>query len=128
MVNYQNSKIYKIINKDLDVIFVGSTTSNLRSKLFQFKKKHDINDVKIILVENVSCNNRSQLTLRENYWREKLKYKHKDVNTCEHNKRRLNCSECSPAICAICKIRYPAGYIAKHFSDYHSFTGECYFD
>ena len=65
MPNYQNGKIYKIINDIDDKIYIGSTTSLLCQRLAGhhqrcsttakqfFNQNH-----KIILLENYSCNSK----------------------------------------------------------------------
>jgi len=63
MVNYQNSKIYKIINKNNEIIYIGSTTQRL-SQRFQ-KHHHKAPNNKIILIENYSCNSKEELCMRE---------------------------------------------------------------
>ena len=81
MPNYQNSKIYKLINDEMpNKIYYGSTAQkylcsrlathkqdskkrkNRSKELFEYGK------VKIILVENYPCNNKLELLQREKFY------------------------------------------------------------
>jgi group I intron endonuclease len=83
MVNYANSKIYRIVNDVDDFEYVGSTTQPLSKRLVGHKqdaKKHPESrvykhlnnigweNVNIILIEEYSCENREQLERRERYF------------------------------------------------------------
>lgn len=74
MVNYQNSKIYKLINDELpDKIYIGSTTRKLSLRLAEHKQNYkknrgstsnqlfSVGKVKIILIKNCPCNNKEEL-------------------------------------------------------------------
>ncbi len=63
MVNYNNGKIYKIINEKGETIYIGSTTETLCRRFG--KHKLFCKNNKIILIENHSCNNREELRKRE---------------------------------------------------------------
>ena len=77
MVNYSNSKIYKLQCND-GYFYIGSTTSELRKRLREHKTNNSNtsvynhinsigwNNVKIILIENFECNNRDELRMYEN--------------------------------------------------------------
>ena len=39
MVNYQNGKIYKIINQSNDIVYIGSTTQALSHRYTKHKHK-----------------------------------------------------------------------------------------
>ena len=91
MSNYQNGKIYKIIDNTNDNIYVGSTTQKTLARRLDNHRGHyknylegkgrkcmsyDIiinNDYKIILIEDYPCDNRDQLRMREQYWIDKTK-------------------------------------------------------
>jgi len=60
MVNYQNSKVYKIINENNEIIYIGSTAEKHLSQRFQTHRHKSPNN-KIILIENYPCNNREEL-------------------------------------------------------------------
>jgi len=76
MVNYQNSKIYKLVGGGLT--YYGSTCNELRKRLIQHKTKNnpckskllfDSGDkVEIILVEKYPCNDKMELHQRERYY------------------------------------------------------------
>jgi hypothetical protein len=63
MVNYQNGKVYKIINENNEIVYIGSTVQTLSQRY----QRHDHNkpNHKIILIENYSCNSREELCMRE---------------------------------------------------------------
>ena len=83
MTNYQNSKIYKIVDNLTNAIYVGSTCKSLEQRLNQhiannksFKagvypnyvtvfKILDNNDYKIELIENYPCATKQDLNIRE---------------------------------------------------------------
>jgi len=88
MVNYQNSKIYKITANDGKLIYVGCTTNTLKKRFNAHKSKakirkagnhlyripkvsshqlFDYDDVKIELIEEYPCNDKHKLHLRERY-------------------------------------------------------------
>jgi len=64
MVNYQNSKIYKIINEHYEIIYIGSTAEKYLSTRYAKHKLKSPNH-KIILIENYACNSREELCMRE---------------------------------------------------------------
>jgi len=86
MVNYQNSKIYKIISDNTDDVYYGSTTQRLlcvrMGQHRQSYKKYINNkgsytssfeiikygDAKIVLIENHTCNSKDQLFKKERFY------------------------------------------------------------
>lgn len=85
MPNYQNSKIYKLICDNPELVYYGSTTQKyLASRLSGhhqgYKKKvkghndcssyklFEAGNVKIILVESFPCKTKEELLYRERYW------------------------------------------------------------
>mgnify|MGYP000383068784 CR=1 FL=1 len=64
MVNYQNGKVYKIINENNEIIYIGSTAEE---KLCKRYAKHYLKapNNKIILIENYPCNSKEELLMRE---------------------------------------------------------------
>jgi group I intron endonuclease len=88
MVNYSSSKIYRLVNDVDDAEYVGSTTRSLSRRFDGHKQmakryperniyKHFLEigweHVKIILIEEYSCENREQLERRERYFIEERK-------------------------------------------------------
>mgnify|MGYP003648893083 CR=1 FL=1 len=88
MVNYDNGKIYKLVNNVDDEIYVGSTCNQLykrkgghksKSKKYverQVYKHLNIigwDNVEIILIEAFECKNKMELTKRERHWIDTLK-------------------------------------------------------
>jgi len=80
MVNYNNGKIYKLICDNSNFIYIGSTTQPLYKRLNEHKKYgcsskklFELGNVKIILIEEVKCENKEQLIKREQYYIDKYK-------------------------------------------------------
>jgi len=63
MPNYNNGKIYKIINSENKVIYIGSTVEKLCRRYSTHEHKAIGN--KIILLENYPCNCREELVKKE---------------------------------------------------------------
>ena len=63
MPDYNNGKIYKIIDSENKVIYIGSTTEQLCKRYS--KHKHKAIGNKIILLENFPCNSREELIKKE---------------------------------------------------------------
>jgi hypothetical protein len=105
MVNYNESKIYKIISNFGDLVYVGSTTKKyLSSRLAQHKSKYKIyntgtktkttllfelfqlfdaykpENCEIILIENVNVNSINELHARERYYIETLNCVNKSLD------------------------------------------------
>lgn len=87
MVNYQNGKIYKIVSKNTDKIYIGSTARpRLSERMTEHRsdyayclqhpearrcKSFDmlaLGDCKIILLESYPCDSKDQLRAREQYY------------------------------------------------------------
>ncbi len=89
MVNYENSKIYKLVNDVNGSIYVGSTVNPLwqrksvhcnkskdltrNSKLYQLMRSIGVEHFKIILIENFKCKSKNELCAREQYYIDELK-------------------------------------------------------
>ena len=85
-INYQNGKIYKIINDENELVYYGATTLSLSQRLVQHrldykyylegKKKNKSTSIQIlkyknpiiVLVEDCPCERKEQLTARERFW------------------------------------------------------------
>jgi hypothetical protein len=113
MVNYQNSKIYKLVNNVDDKIYVGSTCNLLRVRKSGHKDKSTKqvdrrvyahlnaigwDNVQIVLIEEFPCDNKMHLLKRERYWVDLLK---PVLNTnlptgglCPHGKTKCLCVTC----------------------------------
>tara|TARA_R110000744_G_scaffold85603_2_gene167253 strand:- start:1385 stop:1855 length:471 start_codon:yes stop_codon:yes gene_type:complete len=80
MPNYKNSKIYKIVNDELNLTYYGSTVSSLSRRLGHHKTDALIKNLsskilfstvkppEIFLVEKYSCNDKEELIKRERYY------------------------------------------------------------
>jgi hypothetical protein len=64
MVNYQNGKVYKIINENNEIIYIGSTAEKYLSSRYAKHKLKSPNH-KIILIQNYPCNSKEELCMRE---------------------------------------------------------------
>ena len=94
MVNYQNSIIYKICCKDVNIkeIYVGSTANQLRIRkskhkyccnnendnnynlyVYQFIRQNGgFDNWDVVIVENVKCENKQELHKKERFYIEEL--------------------------------------------------------
>lgn len=87
MVNYENSKIYKLINPITSKIYIGSTTRDLKTRLREHKSIYktgkekreksyllfnDDDIVNIELIELVNCKDKKELHDRELYYIQKI--------------------------------------------------------
>ena len=90
MVNYQNGKIYKIVNDINDKFYVGSTAEHyLSSRFSKHKEKHntcmsknlgvDLKECSIILIENYPCKDKPELLRKEREYFDKYKKEYKNV-------------------------------------------------
>ena len=90
MPDYNNGKIYKIYNTITDDIYIGATTQllcermrghrqvykatkNINNKLYQHFNKYGKDKFYIMLLENVKCNSKEELTQKEREYIIKLK-------------------------------------------------------
>ncbi len=86
-INYENGKIYKLVNNCDECFYVGSTTQILHRRLgyhkVAAKKRPECSlyfhlnnigwkNVKIILIEYYPCKNKEELDAREYYYKQKL--------------------------------------------------------
>src|SRR3569623_1000525 len=96
MVNYQNSKIYKIISDQTDMVYIGASWKKLCQRMAQHRSKFkewqnglyhyitsfDIlkhSDAKIILLEHFPCETKEELNARERFY---IESNDKCVNKC----------------------------------------------
>ena len=78
MPDYSKGKIYRIVNNENDKVYYGSTTQLLSKRLHEHRKKHndcmsknlgvDLKECLIILVEQLECNNKQELLMRERFY------------------------------------------------------------
>ena len=120
MPNWNQTKIYKLICKDLNIIdcYVGSTTNWNKRKIQHrsccvnskiknyYQKKYDyirknggFENFNMILIEEYPCNNSLEARLREKYWQEfynaQLNMKYAYYNSKEYHKNyyKINCEK-----------------------------------
>lgn len=80
MSNYNNGKIYKLVSKNTDMIYIGSTVQTLKQRIniHIFETRHNFtnssanmfiwNDCEIELIEDYPCNSKKELVEREQYY------------------------------------------------------------
>ena len=78
MRDYNQSKIYKIINEELKgLVYYGSTTAPLKQRYTEHKSKSNncsskimfsVGTPEIILLEEYPCSSKEELIKRERYW------------------------------------------------------------
>jgi len=90
MVNYENGKIYKLVNDQLNLTYYGSSCNELRKRLNAHKTKakskkctsyklFESGEVKIYLVEKFSCNDKMELNQRERFYIENNECVNKNI-------------------------------------------------
>ena len=101
MVNYNNGKIYKLVDNTNNNIYYGSTCQVLKNRKAQhkrdykgylsgnrgYRKSYEIvknNNYKIELVELFSCNNKNELLKRERYYIENNNCINENIPTRTH--------------------------------------------
>jgi hypothetical protein len=119
------AKIYKIVNTINDDIYVGSTKNELYKRwydhkrfakktpeqngLYQMMVEHSIDCFRIVLIEEVECNNKSEQVRHEQRYIDMLKPKLNKNNAsghkCEHNRERSKCVDCNGSQICIHKKR-----------------------
>ena len=106
MINYNNSKIYKIVCNNTGLTYYGSTTQKyLSARLDQHRQVYRtytsrkiINggNYDILLVENVNCNSKDELRARERFYIENNECVNKQIpgrtykEWCKVNKEKLS--------------------------------------
>ena len=92
MVKYENGKIYKLVNDQLNLTYYGSTCNELRKRLYKHKcdainkictsyKLFESGVVKIYLVEKFSCNDKMELSKKERFYIENNDCVNKNIPT-----------------------------------------------
>ena len=136
MPNYQNGKIYKLVNDVDNDIYVGSTTTSLsmrkskhvnsaktRSDRCVYEHLNEIgwDNVKIILIENFPCDSREELVARERYWFEQLQPT-LNIQCPGRNKKEWNIAyyekikqrQALKALCVVCNKLVTKVYMNNH--------------
>jgi hypothetical protein len=108
---YNTAKIYKLVNSVDDRIYVGSTCLILSKRFHMHKSRarnkpgpvhHQLNaigwdNVRIILIENVTCTSKEELLQREQHFIDLLKpslNSYSAVGTCPHGRPQNQCVAC----------------------------------
>ena len=86
VVDYNNSKIYKLVSDVTDAVYIGSTTQRLSQRLSEHKASYKLylnkkfryvtsfelfkleSPVHIVLIQNFPCKNKDELHARERYY------------------------------------------------------------
>ena len=124
MPNYNNGKIYKLVNSVDNEIYIGSTCDSLSKRKYQHKamavKRPNIRvyqhlntigweNVRIILIESVQAFNKDQLRAREQHYIDLLKptlNSQSAINNCPHGRQQSVCKPCGGSqICQHNRIR-----------------------
>jgi len=90
MVNYNNGKIYKIVNDVNNKFYIGSTAEKyLSNRMALHRNKHskcmsknldiDLKECSIILIENYPCKDKNELLRKEREYFDKYKKECKEV-------------------------------------------------
>ena len=133
MVNYQNGKIYEIVNLGGDMCYIGSTTKDYLSKrmvahrasykhfqktgaknvtVFQLFDKYGIDNCRIVLVELCPCDTKDELLKREAY----------HIN-------EMECvNKCRPCITKQEKADYRKQYMSDHREEIKNSSAKFYKD
>ena len=103
MVNYQKSKIYKIISTHTDKCYVGSTTKDRLSNRLAGHRSDlktgiaitskyilELGDYEIVLLELYPCNSKDELHARERYYIEALDCVNKCIPNRSQKEYKLN--------------------------------------
>lgn len=83
MKDYSKTKIYKIVSKQTDEIYVGSTIQTLSARMSKHRSDFkngtvssscvlQYSDAKILLLENFPCNNCDEKRAKEQEWMDKI--------------------------------------------------------
>lgn len=89
MVNYQNSKIYRLECLNTGLVYIGATTRSLSKRKNEHKTDYNEwinggknyvssfeiiknNNYDIYLMENYPCNSKEELHSREGYWQKQI--------------------------------------------------------
>ena len=110
MVNYQEGKIYKIINDKMpNLVYYGSTCNTFHKRMAQHKELtcssrvlFEYGNPQIILVEKYPCNDKMELTQRERFYIEN----NDCVNKCIPGQTRKEYKEFNKEKIALQKKQY----------------------
>ena len=103
MVNYQEAKIYKIINDEMEgLVYYGSTCNTFAKRMNGHKSKSNpcssnvlfqYGNPQIILVEKYPCNDKMELKQRERYYIENNACVNKNIPNRNHKEWRKDNKE-----------------------------------
>jgi hypothetical protein len=113
MNRYQRAKIYQLVNDVDDKVYVGSTCAPLSKRLYWHKitaksspdrhvYKHLVGvgwaNVRIVIIEEVNCDNKQQLLRREQHHIDTMKpelNRYGAIAECPHNRQKSTCKDCN---------------------------------
>lgn len=90
MPDYSKGKIYKIVCNETGLVYIGSTTQNLNTRISDHKKDYNawldgkinwqctsfaiiqFDNYYIELIEDYPCENKTELEMREGYWQKQI--------------------------------------------------------
>ena len=98
-MDYSKGKIYKIVDKTNDDIYIGSTIQTLlrRYQTHQIFRDYDKKqkDCEIILIEDYPCESKRQLEQREQYYLDNTECINRSDAVMNIEKRRLASNNCN---------------------------------
>jgi hypothetical protein len=136
MSDYEQGKIYKLVSKKTDKIYIGSTKlkylyERMGTHRFHYKHKNTIGylssfkilkytDCRIVLIENYPCRSKKELRKREQDWidcykniciNEKKAYQSK--NDRKEYLKKLDATR-KPKLCMYCDVYIGSKQFARH--------------
>jgi hypothetical protein len=125
MPDYTKGKIYKLANNDDSEIYIGSTCGTLRrrkaghrsdakryptQRVYHHLNAIGWNNVRIILLQSISCSNKDELRAAEQHYIDMLHpslNRQSAIDTCTHGREQNKCVDCNGA--SICQHRRQRG-------------------
>jgi hypothetical protein len=126
MPDFTKSKIYKLVNTENDEIYIGSTCAPLRKRkcghkanakrfpnrrVYQHLNAVGWDNVRIVLLQSISCINKDELIAAEQHWIDLLRPSLNKVaavySDCPHGRKQSMCKDCNGVgICEHGRDRY----------------------
>ncbi len=142
MIDYQNAKIYKIIDNTNGNVYIGSTCKKLCQRITQHRadykkflnKKHSFmtsfdiiknNNYDIVLIEKCPCNDKEELHKKERFYIENMDC----INICipgrskqesskatrEKHSEKIKQRKGKVCVCEVCNCNYTHNHKSRHF-------------
>ncbi len=141
MVNYQDAKIYKIVDNTNDNVYIGSTCKKLSQRITQNRsdyKKYlngkttvttsykilENGNYDIVLIEKCPCQDKEELHRKERFYIESMKCINKTIPSRSKEEsskeyRKINSNKIKEhknkvCICQICNCEYTHAHLKRH--------------